>query len=170
MTGVEQLDRLGQPVEAADFRTMMARVPTSVAVVAGLDAGTPVGLTVGTFVSVSLDPPRVSFCAGRRSESWPRIRPGGEFSVSILAHDQHDVCGALASKDRDKFGSIGWSLSERGLPVIDGAVAHVECRLETEVPAGDHTIVLGRVLELRAGESDAAMVFHARRLTRVGGA
>jgi flavin reductase (DIM6/NTAB) family NADH-FMN oxidoreductase RutF len=167
---MEQLDRVGRAIEPADFRALMARVPTSVSVVAGFDEGVPVGLTVGTFVSVSLDPPLVSFCAGRRSESWPRIRPGGEFSVSILAHDQHDVCGALASKERDKFGAIDWSISERGLPIIGGAVAHVECRLETEVPAGDHTIVLGRVLELRAGESDAAMVFHARRLRRVGGA
>ncbi len=176
MSSAEQLDALTAPedpdpwIDPAGFRALMARVPTSVAVVAGLDDGVPVGLTVGTFVSVSLDPPLVSFCAGRTSQSWPRIRGGAEFGVSVLAADQHDVCAAFASKAPDKFASIAWSTGERGQPLVDGAVAHLECRVETEVAAGDHTVVIGRVLDLRAGDHDAAMVFHARRLGGVGGA
>lgn len=161
MTDLLELD---EAIAAVDFREVMAKVPTSVAVVAGLDAGHPVGLTVGTFASVSLDPPLISVCVAKTSQSWPQIRPSGLFALSVLADGQHEVCASFSAKGPDKFSSVDWEASRRGLPWVHGSVAHLDCAVETEIEAGDHLIVIGRVLELNHGDQDTPMVFHARRL------
>lgn len=162
-----ELLELGEAIDSTDFRELMAKVPTSVAVVAGIDGGHPVGLTVGTFASVSLGPPLVSVCVAKTSQSWPRIVPAGLFSLSVLAAGQQDVCAAFATKGPDKFDAVDWEASRRGLPWIRGSVVHLDCALETEIEAGDHLIVVGRVLELSHGEEEAPMVFHQRRLVGV---
>ena len=151
-------------IDAADFRALMAQVPTSVAVVAGMDGGHPVGLTVGTFVSVSLEPALVSVCVARTSESWPRIAPTERFSLSVLATDQQDVCAAFSAKGPDKFAAVDWELGHHGMPWVRGSVAHLDCAVEAEIVAGDHLVVVGRVLTLADGAGRSAMVFHQRRL------
>jgi 3-hydroxy-9,10-secoandrosta-1,3,5(10)-triene-9,17-dione monooxygenase reductase component len=159
-----ELVALGETIAPADFRELMAKVPTSVAVVAGMDDGHPVGLTVGTLASVSLEPPLISIAVARTSESWPRIAPSGVFSVSVLSAEQRHVCAAFSEKGPDKFAAIDWETSYRGQPWIRGSVAHLDCAVDTVIEAGDHVIVLGRVLELAHGEEDAPMVFHRRGL------
>lgn len=146
---------------AADwFRTVMGTVPTSVAVVSGLDAaGRPAGLAVGTLTSVSLDPPLVAFCPGRDSASWPKIRPGGRFCVNVLARDQEHVSRIFASKQENKFAAVDWLPSEEGLPLIEGTVARIECTLQDEHDAGDHTIVVGRVVRMTGGPDVRPLVF-----------
>ena len=162
-----RLLELGESIDVREFRALMARVPTSVAVVAGNDAGHPVGLTVGTFTSVSLDPPLVSVCVARTSQSWPRIAPSGLFSLSVLAADQGDVCAAFAATGPDKFATVSWQPSRRELPWVSGSVAHLDCAVDTVVEAGDHLLVLGRVLELSHGAESLPMIFHERQLTSV---
>lgn len=144
----------------ARFRTVMRRVPTSVAIVAGVDAHQhPVGLAVGTFTSVSLDPPLVAFCPGSTSTSWPRIRPVRRFSISLLAESQREICAVFASKAEDKFAGLNWYPGTNGAPRLHGAVAYVDCDLEIEHDAGDHTVVIARVTALEAGDGSAPLVF-----------
>jgi flavin reductase (DIM6/NTAB) family NADH-FMN oxidoreductase RutF len=144
----------------AGFRSVMRRVPTSVAVVAGVDIdGRPVGLAVGTFTSVSLEPPLVAFCPGSTSTSWPRIRPMRRFSISLLAESQRHLCTVFAGKADDKFDGLDWYPGTNGAPRLSGAIAYVDCDLEVEHDAGDHTVVIGRVTALEAGDGVAPLVF-----------
>lgn len=151
------------------YRRVMSAVPTSVAVVAGLGPdGRPVGLAVGTFISVSLDPPLICFCPGAGSSSWPEIRPGGRFCVNVLGSGQEDVCAVFAGKGRDKFAGIPWTPGANGAPRLDGAVAWVECDLQDEYEAGDHTIAVGRVTRIDPGSGVPPLVFLGGRCLPVG--
>ncbi len=140
------------PIRAADadwFRQVLGQYPTGVSVVTGIAAdGAPAGLAVGSFTSVSLDPPLVAFLPATSSSSWPKIAPGKKFCVNILGADQESVCGAFASKAADKFAGLGWRPAPAGSPILDGAVAWVDCELEAVHEAGDHLIVVGRVVDL----------------------
>lgn len=151
-------------IEARHFRDVMGHLPTGVVVVAGREprTGTPAGLVVGTFQSLSLDPPLVSFSVATTSTSWPKIRPAGYFSASVLADGQDDVCRALSSREPDKFAAVGWHESGDGSPQISGAHAWIDCRTVHELAGGDHRIVLAEVRGLRAG-TGAPLVFHRGR-------
>ena len=105
------------------FRAVLGHVPTSVAIVAGVVAGDPKGLSVGTFVPVSLEPPLVGFFVDRKSTSWPAISPVGAFCVSILAADQVELSRRFAISNSDKFTGVPWHAAPSGHPVIEGAVA-----------------------------------------------
>jgi flavin reductase (DIM6/NTAB) family NADH-FMN oxidoreductase RutF/DNA-binding IclR family transcriptional regulator len=136
------------------FRNVLSRYPTGVSVVSGFGAGgSPVGLAVGTFTSVSLAPPLVAFLANKESQSWPKIAPSGRFCVSILSEEQEDVCRVFATKEPDKFASVAWRPAPSGLPIIDGSVAWVDCDLSDVHDAGDHVIVVGavRALDVESG-------------------
>lgn len=145
--------------DSARFRQVLGHFPTGVCVVAGMDDGQPVGMAIGSFFSVSLDPPLVGFCAGRHSSTWPRLRAAGAFCVNILAEDQEEVSRVFASKDVDKFAGMGWDRSPLGSPRIAGALAWMDCRLDTVHEAGDHDIVVGAVHELEVARETDPLVF-----------
>jgi 3-hydroxy-9,10-secoandrosta-1,3,5(10)-triene-9,17-dione monooxygenase reductase component len=143
--------------DAARFRQILGSFPTGVTVVTTLEDGRPVGLAAGSFFSVSLDPPLVGFCVMTTSNTWPVIERSGSFGVSILADDQTDICRQLAKKGSDKFDGVPWSPAPvTGSPLLEGAVAHLDCDLEQQHLAGDHWIVVGRVraLDLHRSEAD----------------
>lgn len=152
-------------IEPRHFRDVMGHLPTGVVVVAGREpaTGSPAGLVVGTFQSLSLDPPLVSFSVATTSSSWPKIRAAGCFSASVLADGQHDVCGAMSSKQGDKFAAVDWHGSADGNPLIAGAHAWIDCRTVQELEGGDHVIVLAEVRRLDAGGGEP-LVFHRGRL------
>jgi flavin reductase (DIM6/NTAB) family NADH-FMN oxidoreductase RutF/DNA-binding IclR family transcriptional regulator len=142
------------------FREVLGHFPTGVAVVAARRAdGYPVGMVVGSFTSVSLDPPMVAFLPDRTSTTWPVIKASGSFCVSVLGDRQEAVCRAFAAKGGDKFAGIGWTPAASGSPIIDGAVAYIDCDIETVHEAGDHFIVIGRVRELDQGDPAMPLVF-----------
>ena len=98
--------------DSASFRTVMGHYPTGVCVITGLTPdGIAVGLTVGTFTSVSLNPPLIGFFPDKKSTSWPLIGASGQFCVNILASEQESVCRAFAVKGGDKFSQFQWSPS-----------------------------------------------------------
>jgi 3-hydroxy-9,10-secoandrosta-1,3,5(10)-triene-9,17-dione monooxygenase reductase component len=144
-----------------EFRNVLGHFPTGVTVVATMDGARPVGLAVGSFFSVSLEPPMVGFCVMTTSSTWPLIEQCGRFGVSVLAGEQTDICQRLATKDRDKFSGLHWSPAPvTGSLLIDGAVAHFDCTLEQQHLAGDHWIVVGHVAHLNLHRVDAdPMVF-----------
>jgi 3-hydroxy-9,10-secoandrosta-1,3,5(10)-triene-9,17-dione monooxygenase reductase component len=151
----------GRP-DADAFRTALGRFATGVVVVTGSTGADarPSGLTVNSFASVSLEPPLVSFCAGRDSRTWPVLRTSARLCVNILGAGQERTSRRLARSGPDKFASVAWSRSPSGQPVLDGAIAWLECSVEAEHPAGDHHIVVARVHALGAGADDGPLLFY----------
>ena len=136
-------------VDPKEFRTVLGHFPTGVTVVAGADGEEAFGLAIGSFFSVSLEPPLVGFCVGNESDSWKRVAATGSFSVNILSEHQMEVSNTFASKSEDKFAAVEWTESAHtGSPLITDAIAHLDCELEATYPGGDHEIVIGRVRSL----------------------
>ena len=147
--------------DSSRFRQVLGYFPTGVTVVTAATDDGPVGLAVGSFTSVSLDPPLVAFCPGRHSTSWPKIRDAGAFCVNILAADQQDTCAVFAGKADDKFAGLRWQeAAGSGAPILDDVVAWIDCRIDAVHEAGDHWIVVGEVRALDIVRDDASpMVF-----------
>lgn len=127
------------------FRNAMGNFCTGVVIATGLDGETPVGFAAQSFVSLSLDPPLVALCPAKSSSSWPKIRSSGNFCINILSQAQKPVCDVMAQSGGEKFTTIGWRSGETGAPIIDEVLGYVDCSLEAEHDAGDHTIAIGRV-------------------------
>lgn len=129
---------------------MLGHFPTGVTVVTGMVNGTPVGLTIGSFTSVSLDPPLVGFLPMVNSERWQQIRTSGSFAVNVLGAHQADVCWRFAKSNIETpFEGIAWRAGEAtGAPLLDGAIAWMECSVYQVVDAGDHHFVLGELQTL----------------------
>lgn len=150
----------GSTVDGARFRQVLGHFPTGVTVITAATEAGPAGLAVGSFFSVSLDPPLVAFCAGKSSTSYPKIAAAGHYCVNVLADEQEDICRVFASKGDDKFASIGWRPSPvTGAPVINGVLAWIDCEIDAVHEAGDHWIVIGRALELEVGHEGGPLVF-----------
>ena len=138
---------------------MLGHFPTGVTVVTAVARGEPVGMTVGSFTSLSLEPPLVAFMASKDSDSWLAIRNSGNFCVNVLAHDQTALSGVMASHADDKFAAVTWRPARSSSPIIEGAIAYVDCGLARIHEGGDHCIVVGRVLELDVLDDNAPLVF-----------
>lgn len=143
------------------FRQVLGQYPTGVVVVTAIGCtGEPVGMTVGSFTSVSMDPPLVAFLPDQKSSSWRSLRESGDsFTVNVLGADQEGVCRAIAMRKVDKFAGIGWHRSPAGNPVVDGAVAWIDCVTDQIHEAGDHHIVIGRVQDLDLGDGGTPLLF-----------
>ena len=151
-------------IDPAHFRQVLGAYPTGVAVITAMDAdGAPAGMIVGTFTSVSLDPPLVGFLPDKRSSTWPEIEQAGHFCVNVLASDQQQVCRQMAAKGPEKFAGVDFALSANRLPVIADSIACIECRIHSVTEAGDHWFVLGEVLAMEATRDDDPMLFHRGR-------
>ncbi len=147
-------------VDDAEFRRVLGHHPTGVAIVASIFEGEPAGLAVGSFFSVSLHPPMVGFCAAKASTSFPKVQAAGTFCASVLAHDQEAVSRVFASSGADKFRGLGWRRSpDSASPMLDDALAWIDCSISSVTDAGDHVIVLGDVLHLEVHRSTAPLVF-----------
>jgi len=156
-------------MDEATFRQVLGHFPTGVTVVAGMDGEEPVGLAVGSFFSLSLDPMLVGFCPDRSSTSWARMADSGRFCVNVLGAHQEDVCRAFASSGDDKFVGIGWRPAESGSPLIDGVLAWIDCEVDEVHVGGDHHIVVGRVLGMGVGdERDGPLVFYRGGYANLG--
>ena len=145
-------------IDSALYRQVLGHFPTGVTVIAGNAESGPVGLAVGAFFSVSLDPPLVGWCPNKTSSSWPSIKASGSFCVNILAEDQEDVCRVFATKEPDKFRHIGWDETAWG-PKVKDAIAWIGCEIDTVHDAGDHEIVIGRVQEMKIEREEGPLVF-----------
>ncbi|MFB6552487.1 flavin reductase family protein [Streptomyces sp. NPDC056405] len=156
--------------DTATFRTVLGQVPTAVSVVTAATPQGPVGVTVGSFTSVSLDPPLVVFYCGLHSASAAALVSAGAFCVNVLSEHQEAVCASFAGRTADRFACCTWHPAVNGAPRLDGAVAWIECSVENSFPAGDHLAVVGRVDRLAAAPGhDGPLVFHRGRLTRLDG-
>ena len=142
------------------FREVMAGVATPVAVVTSMGDGLPHGTTVSAFASLSMDPPMVLVSLDRGSDLLALVRETGRFGVNVLAAAHEDLARLFASKkpEREKFAGIPHTVHD-GIPVIEGALAWVGCRLERLIPGGDHTIGIGAVEAAEAGHGEPLLWF-----------
>jgi flavin reductase (DIM6/NTAB) family NADH-FMN oxidoreductase RutF len=141
------------------FREVLGHYPTGVTVVTGMVDGRPVGMVVGTFSSVSLDPPLVAFMPQVGSRTWGQLATAPSFCINVLAHDQLTLCRVMAVPREDKFDGVEWSPSPLGAPALAGAVAHVHCRQQSTVEAGDHWIVLCSVEAVEVSRPVTPLLF-----------
>jgi flavin reductase (DIM6/NTAB) family NADH-FMN oxidoreductase RutF len=147
-------------IDQSHFRSVLGHYPTGVCVVTGrTDGRTAAGLVIGTFSSVSLDPPLVGFYPAIASMSWERIRIDGQFCVNVLGADQIELSHKFAARGGDKFEGVSHRTSPHGLAVLDDVVATIECEVVDEREAGDHVMVLGRVLALDILRSADPLLF-----------
>lgn len=147
------------PFDDAKYRTVLGHFPTGVTVITAAPQGVPVGMAVGSFSSVSLEPPLVAFFAGKGSSSWPKIQAAGSFCVNILAEAQEDLCRRFASKEENKFAGLGWTTTSSGSPLISEVLAWIDCDIDSVTEAGDHWCVMGRVRDLGVGDDGGPLVF-----------
>ncbi|WP_075023095.1 flavin reductase family protein [Actinomadura madurae] len=129
----------------SQLREIMRHVPSSVVVITAMHDGAPTGMTVGSFTSASLDPPLVSFFAGKSSTTWPFIEVAGRFCVNVLSARQPHVAASFASQGADRFDGRTWSLSPLGSPLLEGVLAWLDCELYAVHEVGDHVAVTGLV-------------------------
>lgn len=149
---MSHLDLEHSGFDAAHFRDVMGHFATGVTVVTALEGVEPVGFTCQSFTSLSLEPPMVALAPAKSSTSWPRIMKADAFCVNVLADDQEAICRNFAVSGSDKFVGVAWRSGVTGAPIIERSLAWVECELEIVHDAGDHELVVGRVISLNRGE------------------
>ncbi|MGC4852841.1 flavin reductase family protein [Micromonospora sp. DT4] len=135
-------------MEPSAFLAIMGSLASGVSVVTALDAsGRPHGLTSSSVCSVSKDPPLLLFCVRQVSSTLDAIRETGGFAVNFLDADGHEVSDLFASCNSDKFANVAWRPGDvAGMPRLEPTVAFTECALHDVIAAGDHVIVLGRLV------------------------
>lgn len=142
------------------FRDTLGRYPTGVVVVAAATDNGPAGMAVNSFTSVSLDPPLIAFCPMISSSSWAAMKPSGGFAVSVLRQHHESVARNFSQKGVDRFAGHKWLTSPSGHPVLAEAIGWLDARIETVATAGDHELVLARVLDWSVpGEGDPLVFF-----------
>lgn len=159
------------------FRRVMGHFVTGVTVVTalhdgGVSDGRPVGITVNSLTSVSLEPPLVVIALDRRRSMTPIVRATGRYAVNILSEDQQALsdcfAGAPVEPDREAFCGAAWHPGETGLPLLDGAIATLECSVVETFSAGDHDLFIGRVDAIADGvRHPMPLLYYRRRYLRL---
>ena len=149
-------------VDPAELRRVGGHFATGVTVVTAEHDGRTCGLTVNAFVTVSLEPPLVLVSIGIASRSLPCLRRAGRFAVSVLGEDQESVARVFAGKDDDKLARVPTRRGVTGVPVVEGAIAWLECRTERQSDAGDHVLLIARVERAGARGGRPLVFFRGR--------
>jgi flavin reductase (DIM6/NTAB) family NADH-FMN oxidoreductase RutF len=144
-----------------EFRTALRSFAAGVTVVTTRDReGRPSGLTASAFTSVSLDPPLVLVCVDHSATAHPDIRALGWFAVNVLRREQEALSRQFAVSGGDKFRGVACHEGQAGLPLLDGALATLECRIVEAHEAGDHTIFIGQVESASVTGGRPLVYFH----------
>jgi 3-hydroxy-9,10-secoandrosta-1,3,5(10)-triene-9,17-dione monooxygenase reductase component len=151
---------------AAEFRRVLGHLPTGVVAITAWD-DEPVGMAVGSFVSISLDPPLVGFFVDRGSTTWPRIERAGSFAANVLSAGQEELCRRFGQRGVDRFADVRWQPGHAEAPLIAGAVAWIECDIRDVLETGDHLLVIGAVHRLRGHGDARPLVFFRSDYGRV---
>jgi 3-hydroxy-9,10-secoandrosta-1,3,5(10)-triene-9,17-dione monooxygenase reductase component len=149
------------------FRLVMGHFATGISVVTTLDGDRPAGITVNAFSSVSLDPPLVMVALDRARFITPMVRAAGRYAVNVLGADQQALSDCFAhapvSPGREDFCGASWRPGPTGLPLLDGAIATLECTVVETFSAGDHDLFVARVDSLAQHRDGAAPLLYFRR-------
>jgi flavin reductase (DIM6/NTAB) family NADH-FMN oxidoreductase RutF len=158
-------DRILRPEE---FRKACARYATGIAVATVVSPdGTPQGLTVNSFTSVSLEPPLILVCIARSATAYPAFQAAKAFVVNILREDQIDLSQHFASSKSERFEGVAWREGVHGAPVLDGVLGVMECIMHGSFEAGDHTVFVGLVERAESHEG-APLLYFASAYRKLG--
>lgn len=157
------------------FRQIMGRFATGVSVVTTIAHGRPAGITVNALSSVSLEPPLVMVALDRRRFITPLVRAHGRYAVNVLGEGQQAMSDCFAhaavKPGREDFCGAAWSPGPTGLPLLEGAIATLECTIVETFSVGDHDLFIGRVDAMDAAGDDPTalgpLVYFRRRYLRV---
>lgn len=142
------------------FRELMGHFATGVTVItAPGEDGQPSGMTASSLTSVSLTPPLVSVCVARSAALHGLLERSPLYTLNVLSESQEELSRRFAGPKVAAFAGVGFHTNEHGMILLDGAMAHIECVREAAHPAGDHTILLGRVIGGRAYEGRPLLYF-----------
>ena len=168
------MERHDGGVTEAEFREALAHFATGITVVTAAGPAGPHGVTVNAFASVSLDPPLILVCIDRGHLSHAVLSRSRVFAVNVLAAGQEALSRFFSAPDRpegpDAFRGIPFRPGRNGAPLLDGCVAHLECRATASHPAGDHTIFLGAVERAWAVPGRRPLVYYDRAYRGLGDA
>jgi len=151
------------------FREVMRRYPTGVTVVTSYIDGSPHGLTVNAFTSISIKPPLVGVFITRGTTGYRAIRETGAYAVNILKYDQEAIARRFSEEPPDRrFIGIGWYRSKTlGLPAIEGALAYIEAKVSGESDIADHTLFIGEVVDAEISSDSEPLVYYMRGYRRI---
>jgi flavin reductase (DIM6/NTAB) family NADH-FMN oxidoreductase RutF len=148
---------------SGEFRHACGRFATGVTIASVMDpAGTPHGLTVSSFTSVSLDPPLVLICLGHQVAVIETFRAATHFGINVLSEAQRDLSERFARKGHDRFTGVKWHAGHSGVPLLDGVLAAMECQVHQRFLSGDHDIVVGQMLHAQVTEGSPLVHFASR--------
>jgi flavin reductase (DIM6/NTAB) family NADH-FMN oxidoreductase RutF len=154
------------------FRQVLACFPAGVVIVTALDSALrPAGLTVSAFSSVSARPPMVLVCLDEGSNTLAAVRESGAYTVNILAAEREELALLFASKREDKFAGVGWRAANlaNGGPILDrDSAAHAVCEVRHSVEAGDHTVLIGEVVEADFDAAATSLLYHRSTFASIG--
>lgn len=155
-------------IDPATFRAVLGRFASGVTVVTMRDeAGHDHGMTVSAFCSVSLDPPLVLACIDRAASMFDALTVGGAYAINVLSDTQEPLSRRFATDMDDRFEGVGYTRGPRGSPLLDDALAHLECRVEARVDAGDHVLVIGRVEFTQVSERAGPLLYYRSGYARL---
>jgi flavin reductase (DIM6/NTAB) family NADH-FMN oxidoreductase RutF len=151
-------------IGADDFRHVLGHFASGVTIVTTCDdASRPTGLTASAFTSVSLDPPLILVCVDHKAQCYSALRDGGRFAVNVLGLDQEVLSRRFATtKIVDKFDGVAYHLSDLKLPLLDGALARLQCVTVSAHVEGDHTILVGRVEQADTKDGEPLLYYRGR--------
>ncbi|WP_068982674.1 MULTISPECIES: flavin reductase family protein [Lysinibacillus] len=153
--------------KVAAFKLALGNYPTGVTVVTACnDADEPIGLTVNSFASVSIDPLLILWSLDKKSQLHPYFTAAEKFAVNILASNQEHLCTLFSSKIPDRFAQAQWSTSVHGLPILHDTVATLQCTTFRQIDAGDHTIFIGQVLAIDHAQKEP-LLYHRRHIGEI---
>lgn len=158
-----------QPRDSRALRDTLGHFATGITVITTLDSrGQPVGMTVNSFNSVSLEPPLVLWSIDKQALGYQAFMHCEHFAVHVLKADQQHISNLFAGSGNDKFGQVHWHPGPDGLPRLDDSAAHLHCRVSQRIAGGDHTILLADVLEFESHGGEP-LVFHRGRYRALAG-
>jgi flavin reductase (DIM6/NTAB) family NADH-FMN oxidoreductase RutF len=138
-------------IESQELRRVMGHFATGVTVITTKDqSGKPNGLTANAFMSLSLNPPLVVISVDKGATCYACFELQNAFTVNFLSEDQEEISRLFATKGADKFADLKWHAGRNGAAIIDGALGHVECTISECHDGGDHTIVVGEIVNASA--------------------
>ncbi|MCR8897867.1 flavin reductase family protein [Gordonia sp. GONU] len=161
------------PTQAFDhdaFKKAVGQFPSGLTIVTGVDDGRPHGMTLQSFMSLSLEPALIAIAPARTSTTWPVIAETGSFAVNILSEQHSELARKFASSGGDRFESLDYTTTSTGNPILGETVTWFDCRIADILDGGDHVIVLGEVLELGQAEESTPrepIIFHRSGFRRL---
>ena len=134
-------------IDPRELRRSLGTFATGVTIITTIDsAGEPRGFTANSFTSVSLDPPLVLVCIAKEAGSLDAFENAESYAVNILSEKQRDLSTLFASRGENRYADVSWTKKTTGSPILNGTAAWLDCTMEQTIDAGDHIILMGKVV------------------------